>query len=580
MPNDARRPRPHRRPHLHRRRREAPGPQALAVRGGRIVAVGGDREVDAAASGPRRASSTSAGGPSRPGFGDAHVHPISSGVDALHCDLIGRQRHRRVPASGSPTYAAANPDLPWILGGGWYARPLPGRPRRAARTSTASSPIARCSCPTGTATTRGSTAAALELAGHHRRHPRPRTTAGSPATRTGRRWARSTRARRTWSERLIPPTTRRRAPSGRSSRARRYLHGLGITNWQDAIVDARDHATYLLGRRPRRADGAGRRGAVVGARRRARADRGRSSRDAPKARWAGTRATSVKLMLDGIVENWTAAMVDPYFDARRRADRQPGHGLHRPRGPQRGASSRLDALGFQPHFHALGDRAVRLGARRRRGRPRRRTAGPTRARTSPTSSSSTPTTSRASAGSARWPTSQPLWAVHEGQMDELTLPVPRARWPAPASTRSARCAATARRSSMGSDWCVSTRRPVRADGHRGQPRDRGRPEPGASGRAPFMPEEAIELADALTAFTAGSAYANHLDEAGMLAVGPAGGPRDPRPRPVRPRRRRRSPRRASSRRSSAARPCTRRPRSRAEPPPLAHGPAPTSGSAG
>jgi predicted amidohydrolase YtcJ len=37
--------------------------------------------------------------------------------------------------------------------------------------------------------------------------------------------------------------------------------------------------------------------------------------------------------------------------------------------------------------------------------------------------------------------------------------------------------------------------------------------------APFMPEESIELVDALTAFTAGSAYACHLDEAGTLAVG-------------------------------------------------------------
>jgi predicted amidohydrolase YtcJ len=36
---------------------------------------------------------------------------------------------------------------------------------------------------------------------------------------------------------------------------------------------------------------------------------------------------------------------------------------------------------------------------------------------------------------------------------------------------------------------------------------------------PFMPEEAIELTDALTAFTAGSAYANHLDETGTLAPG-------------------------------------------------------------
>ena len=34
-----------------------------------------------------------------------------------------------------------------------------------------------------------------------------------------------------------------------------------------------------------------------------------------------------------------------------------------------------------------------------------------------------------------------------------------------------------------------------------------------------MPEEAIELADALVAFTAGSAYANHLDDAGIIAVG-------------------------------------------------------------
>ena len=34
-----------------------------------------------------------------------------------------------------------------------------------------------------------------------------------------------------------------------------------------------------------------------------------------------------------------------------------------------------------------------------------------------------------------------------------------------------------------------------------------------------MPEEAIELTEALTAFTAGSAYASHLDEAGTIAVG-------------------------------------------------------------
>ena len=80
----------------------------------------------------------------------------------------------------------------------------------------------------------------------------------------------------------------------------------------------------------------------------------------------------------------------------------------------------------------------------------------------------------------------------------------------------------------------------------------------------FMPEEAIELTEALVAFTAGSAYASHLDEAGTIAVGRladlavldrdlfdrgAGADRATR---------------GSWRRSSTGSPCTRRPSSTAE----------------
>jgi predicted amidohydrolase YtcJ len=36
---------------------------------------------------------------------------------------------------------------------------------------------------------------------------------------------------------------------------------------------------------------------------------------------------------------------------------------------------------------------------------------------------------------------------------------------------------------------------------------------------PFLPEERIDLMDALAAFTTGSAYVNHLDESGTLEVG-------------------------------------------------------------
>jgi predicted amidohydrolase YtcJ len=71
---------------------------------------------------------------------------------------------------------------------------------------------------------------------------------------------------------------------------------------------------------------------------------------------------------------------------------------------------------------------------------------------------------------------------------------------------------------MGSDWSVSTPNPLLQmelavervwDGSRGL-------------REPFLPDERIELIDALAAFTAGSAWVNHLDAvAGSLEAGKA-----------------------------------------------------------
>ncbi len=45
-----------------------------------------------------------------------------------------------------------------------------------------------------------------------------------------------------------------------------------------------------------------------------------------------------------------------------------------------------------------------------------------------------------------------------------------------------------------------------------------RVEPGGTGPV-FLPDERLRLTDALTAYTAGSAYVNHLDDAGRVAVG-------------------------------------------------------------
>src|SRR5690606_26138037 len=67
---------------------------------------------------------------------------------------------------------------------------------------------------------------------------------------------------------------------------------------------------------------------------------------------------SVKIMADGVAENFTAAMLEPYLDACGHVHLGSGIEFVDP-GVLREAVPRLDALGFQVHFHAIGDRAVR-----------------------------------------------------------------------------------------------------------------------------------------------------------------------------------------------------------------------------
>ena len=99
--------------------------------GGRIVFVGtdaGGEGVDRAEdAGPRRL----AGKMVLPGFHDAHVHPVSGGVEALECDLNGAPTPAAV-LERVKAYAAAHPSAPWIRGGGWELTLFPdGNPSKA-----------------------------------------------------------------------------------------------------------------------------------------------------------------------------------------------------------------------------------------------------------------------------------------------------------------------------------------------------------------------------------------------------------------------------------------------------------------
>ena len=99
--------------------------RAVAVRAGRITAVGDDRAIEALA-GPRTRRIDLAGRTLLPGFQDAHCHPAFGGLDLTRCALHDLPRSVDGYAGAIGAYAAANPDRPWILGGGWYMSAFPG----------------------------------------------------------------------------------------------------------------------------------------------------------------------------------------------------------------------------------------------------------------------------------------------------------------------------------------------------------------------------------------------------------------------------------------------------------------------
>jgi len=103
---------------------------------------------------------------------------------------------------------------------------------------------------------------------------------------------------------------------------------------------------------------------------------------------------------------------------------------------------------------------------------------------------------------------QALWAAHEPQMDELTIPVL-------GTERSARQYAfgdlvrAGARLAAGSDWAVSSASPLRAI-HVAM--NRSLAESTGARAEPFLPEQALDLAVAMGAYTIGSAFVNHLDD--------------------------------------------------------------------
>lgn len=496
--------------HVHTVDPAQPRAEAVAVRGARIVAVGSAAAVDELR-GPRTRVVDLAGRLLLPGFQDAHVHPIWAGVDRLECDVRDAD-DRPAVLELIRAYAAAHPEDPWIIGSGWSMADFEnGTPRR--EDLDAIVPDRPAFLPNRDGHSVWVNSRALELAGIDRDTPDPadgRIERDPDGTPTGTLHEGASAL----VERLIPKSSKDKMADGLRL-AQAHLHSLGITAWQDAIVRPDDLAVY------RAAAEGGWLTARVEAALWWERDRGDEQVDEliERSRTGSVgrlRANSVKLMQDGVLETFTGAMIEPYLGADGASTGNTGLSFIDPeRLP--GWVTRLDAAGLQAHFHAIGDRAVRecldaVAAARSANGP-----SDTRPHIAHIQVVHPDDIGRFAALDVT-ANAQPYWACHEGQMDLLTIPFlgpERATWQYP--FRSLLDAGA--RLAMGSDWSVSTPNPLLemevavtrvADSSRGR-------------KEPFLPDQTLTLEEAIRAFTAGSAYVNHLDdvtgsiEAGKLA---------------------------------------------------------------
>ena len=484
----------------------APERMAVAVTDGRIAAVVPDDEI-----GAWTAESTQVvnlnGGLLVPGFQDAHIHPVFGGVELMQCDLTGTENAEEAVARIA-AYATANPDAEWILGGGWSMDHFPGgNPTRGLIDAVVSDRPVLVSSRDHHST--WANTKAFEIAGITAATPDPadgrieRESDGTPAGALQE-------GASALFDAVRPEVDAEQGYHG-LLRTQSELFALGVTGWQDAAVGTAFGMPDSLAIYERAINDGTLLAHVVGAQW---WDRGAGieqvqekieRRDAVAARYPDKELdfSTVKIMVDGVAENQTAAMNAPYRDSHGHDTDNAGLSFIDPELLKQYVTA-LDAAGFQVHFHALGDRAVRealdavAAAREANGPSTNRhhlahlqvIAGDDTRRFAPLDAIAN---------------IQSLWAVHEAQMDELTLPF------LPADSEDhhypfGELHSHGTQLAAGSDWPVSSANPIDAI-HIAV----NRATPGSKNE-PLGPEnQKLDLATSLTAYTAGTAYVNHRD---------------------------------------------------------------------
>jgi predicted amidohydrolase YtcJ len=488
---------------------------SLFVRDGRIAARGVDGAIaqlcdDATEIVDARGASV------LPGFHDTHTHPVLGGIALLGIDLTpvhdADAYHRLIR-----DHAAAHPELEVVEGSGWYGDVYPGGgPTRWMLDELV--PDRPAILTSHDAHGVWVNSAALAAAGVADDIPDP----------PGGRFVRDGEGRLTGllldaaqaAIAGIRPAARAGLVEDGIRAAQERLHAVGITSWHDAAVGPSELGpdsfdAYLA------LDASGElrtrvalcqwwdreRGLEQIAGFEERRERVRSTR------WL--RARIVKVMQDGVIENRTAAMLEPYRD-------DPGNRGESFIEPARlnELVAALDARGFDVHLHAVGDRAVRecLDAVQHA----REVNGPSGGRHQIAHVDIVaPDDLPRFAALDVTANVQMLWARLDAEVVERKLPgisADAARSHFPFGSLLAHGA----RLAGGSDWPVSDPNPLWAI-HTGATRLAPSTDPHATPLSltePMLPGEAIPVGAGLDAYTGDAAWVGRLEnETGVLAAG-------------------------------------------------------------
>ena len=472
---------------------------AVVIRDGRIIALGDvarsmhvDHVIDAR------------DGFLLPAFGDGHVHPIFGGLEQ-HFAEVRRGTSVEEVAQIVGEWAREHPEAEWIRGEGfdptlaaggvfraeWLDAQVPDRPVVLRATDYHTVWV---------------NSAALARANYRRGLTQPHDgeimldDAGEPVG-TLREWG-------AWRPvyDLMPPVTPAQATAALDYATVGFA-AAGITWIQDAWVEAHDISLWL-----------------------AALDAGVVQVDADLALWADPNtwrdqldgfdharreiqargqqrisANTIKFFADGVIESATGALLEPYCDC--------PHSKGIPnweRDELRAAVEAVDALGFTPHIHAIGDAAVRnaldaieFAASVNQPRDRRWTICHVQLVDAPDLDRFAQLGVIANF--------EPYWSKFDSWQSELNTH----RLGQERLNRQFQTATLMRhgaRVSFGSDWPVTTFAPL--DGiqvavTRQLDAD----------SEPWMPEERLSVDQALTAYTHGVAFQSGRDDAGVIRPG-------------------------------------------------------------